>query len=94
MEKKIIILDSESNFRNYIIVYLKEVHKIIVFEDIIEKTIYFYCFTKDGYIITTKVLSLNNFSSFQKSYKTFANQSNLQYFFSKNNVLTIKSKEE
>ena len=94
MKKEIIILDSESIFRNYVIVHLEEVHKIVVFEDILDKTIYFYCFMRTGNIIATKVHSFNNYSSFQEIYTTLAKQSNLQYLLSKNNILTIKPKEE
>lgn len=47
------ILNSELEFRNYIISFSNEIMKIIIFEDTLDNIIYFYCFTRK-LILATK----------------------------------------
>ena len=58
------ILSSELEFRNYIQKDIENIIKIIIFEDILDKTIFFYCFMNNNTIIATKESTLNNFSSY------------------------------
>ena len=68
------ILSSELEFRNYIQKDIENIIKIIIFEDILDKTIFFYCFMNNNTIIATKESTLNNFSSYVKLYKDLTNK--------------------
>ena len=72
MSIKTNILNSELEFRDYLIENINYINKIIVFEDILDHVIFFYCFMENNTIIATKELELNNFSYYAKVYKYLA----------------------
>lgn len=76
MELKTIIFNSELEFRKYVILNSNQASRIIVFEDVLDNTIFFYCFIKEDLIVSAKERSANNFSTYREIYSNLA--SNLQ----------------
>lgn len=77
------ILSSELEFRNYIQKDIENIIKIIIFEDILDRTIFFYCFMNNNTIIATKESSLNNFNFYLKLYKNITNKYKFQHITNK-----------
>ena len=74
MELKTIIFNSELEFREYVIQNSKRISHIIVFEDFLDHTIFFYCFLEGSLIVATKEQSANNFSTYKKIYQQLATE--------------------
>ena len=90
MVKDVIILNSESEFRNCVNSNLENVSQIFVFEDILDKIIFFYCFTKNDMIYATKEPSKNNFKTYSRFYKRLSKKLHLQIFLSYKQLISIK----
>ena len=63
-----IILNTELEFRNYIIKNINNILQIILFEDELDQIIFFYCFFQNDIIIATKEPACKNFSFYKKTY--------------------------
>ena len=72
----ITILGSENELRAYVLSNAQNICQIIVFEDILDKTIFFYCFKTDNSIVATKEFFYKNFSFYKRCYKKLAKQIN------------------
>ena len=81
MEVKTIILDSELEFRDYVVHYSRDIKLIVIFEDILDYTIFFYCFTKKGDIVASKEPSRINFLKVKNNYIQLANKLNIVITF-------------
>lgn len=68
MELKTIIFNSELEFRNYVILNSKDIFHILIFEDVLDCTIFFYCFTKTYWLVATKEPSSKGFSTYEDIY--------------------------
>ena len=68
MEMQTIVLNSEYVFRNYVLANLKKICEIVVFEDSLDHAIFFYCFTEDEIIVSSKELNNLNFNYFKNIY--------------------------
>ena len=77
MKIKNIILNSESEFRKYIISNSDDILKIFVFEDSLDPIIFFYCFFSNGLIIATKEPSTKEFLYYNKIYTQLTRELNL-----------------
>lgn len=62
------ILNSELAFREYVTLNIQNISKVIIFEDTLDETIYFYCFTIDS-IIATKEPNSKNFDFYTTIYE-------------------------
>ena len=89
MEFKTITLNSEYEFRNYVISNTQNISKIIIFEDNLENIIYFYCFYKNGNIIATKELNHIDFFHIKETYKDLATDFSFSFSKYKNQQSTI-----
>ena len=76
MKYEITILISEENFREYAISNFKDIYQIIIFEDILDHVIFFYCFKKKKTIIAAKEFFYDNFYFYKNYYKKLAKQIN------------------
>lgn len=73
----IIILSSEKELRDYVISNHQNIYQIIVFEDILDHTIFFYCFKENNsLIVATKEFFYKDFSFYKNSYEKLAKQIN------------------
>lgn len=90
MEHKTTILNSEAEFRNYVISNYQNVSQIIVFKDVLESTNYFYCFNQNGSIVATKGLGYKKFSSTKKIYKRLAKRINFSISNCSSQTFAIK----
>ena len=91
MGLKTIIFNSELEFRNYVILNSKRISSIIVFEDLLDCTIFFYCFFQEGLIVATKEHSENNFSTYRKIYQQLKAELNLRNepYLNQQNVIKL-----
>ena len=69
---KTIVFDSEVEFRECVIQHLNDIYKIIIFEDVPDKIIFFYCFAKKGLILSAKEPSIKKFCLYKKRYYLLA----------------------
>lgn len=90
MEVKTIILNSEQEFRNQVILHPHVISQIIVFEDVLDQTIFFYCFTQNGFIYTCKEPSTKKFHFYKKMYKQLAKKMNLHVFPNSSQIISAK----
>ncbi|MBR3132483.1 MAG: hypothetical protein IKG42_00115 [Clostridia bacterium] len=90
MKQKTKILSSERDFRNYINSNKSSIKQILVFEDLLYKTIFFYCFCKDNLIVATKEYNNRNFSFYLKKYEKIAKKYNFS-MSTLGNVVSIKN---
>ena len=90
MEQKTIVLNSELEFRESLTQNTCEITQIIVVKSLLDQTIYFYYYTKDGTTYTTKETSLKKFSFYKKIYKRIAENLNLHVFPNTAQLITAK----
>ena len=88
MEFKTIIFNSELELRDYVIRHSKGICQIVLFEDILDSTIFFYWFYKERLIIAAKESSQKNFSSFLEKYNRLASEHNFNISSSFNQMLS------
>ena len=93
MEKELVIFDSEMKFRSCVTSHPENVFRIIIFEDILEHVIFFYCVGFENLIYAAKDFDYKHFSSFVQTYIEFAKQFNL-YFTSETHHLIISKEEQ
>ena len=74
MEFESIIFKSELEFRNYVVQNIKDISKIIVFEDILENNLYFYCFINESIIVGTKEQSIKRFDFYKEIYQSLTKE--------------------
>jgi hypothetical protein len=80
MNQKMIILSSELEFRNCVDSNLNLIYQLLVFEDTLASTIYFYCYTQNHIVFATKERLNNNFKTYKKYYKRIAKKLKLCIF--------------
>lgn len=90
MGSEMTILNSEKDFRNYIILNFRNISRIVIVDDYLSHTIFFYCFNKVGSIVATKEFIHNNFSYYKKLYKRLSKKINFKCVESKNQLYTIE----
>ncbi|MBR3153070.1 MAG: hypothetical protein IKF52_05695 [Clostridia bacterium] len=76
MKKQNEILKTEKEFRKFINLNKSSIKQILIFEDLLDHTIFFYCFTKDNLIIATKEHHYTNFLFYLKKYTKIAKKLN------------------
>ena len=89
MNFKTIIFNSELEFRKYVIQHSKDIQRIVVFEDIPDNTIFFYCFMQKKTITATKESSSKNFFSYLTIYEQLAFKLQLHVISYKHKELEI-----
>lgn len=94
MEPTTIIFDSESKFRDYVTSNLQNINQILVFEDVLEHTVFFYCCLQNHIILASKESVYKSFSSFKKIYKKLAHKSNLYIFHNTDALISIRLNEK
>lgn len=72
-----IIFNSELEFRNYLIEHLEDILNVILLEDKLDSVIYFYSFTKNDLLLSSKELSIKDFDYYSKKYKKLIKTLNL-----------------
>jgi len=90
MELKTIILNSEVELRDYVAKSSHNITQIIVFEDALDNTIFFYCFTKNGLIYACKEPSAKKFRYYKKIYKQLAKKLNLHIFPNSSQIISAR----
>ena len=90
MEIKTTIFNSEIEFRKYVILNSDNVSQIIIFEDILDSTIFFYCFTKNSFIVATKEHTKKGIYFDGEIYQRVAKILKFEFAINLNNPLTIK----
>ena len=90
MEFECIIFNSELEFRKYVIQHVKNIQRVLVFEDELDQMIFFYCFTKGHIYVSTKELSIKDFSSFKETYSHLASELHLNIGIYHNDVDTLE----
>ena len=87
---KMIILSSESEFREKLNSNLRTISKIMVFEDALDRKIYFYCYTHDDIVYATKESSEKNFKKFKKYYKYLSKKLHFRIFPNSKYLISMK----
>lgn len=90
MEIQTIILNSELELRKYVTLHPNAITQIIVFEDALDQTIFFYCFTKIGLIYACKEPSAKKFRYYKKIYKKLAKKINLHIFPNSSQIISVR----
>ena len=72
MGLKTIILNSEVEFRHYVILHSKEVQRTVIFQDTLDHTIFFYAFLQNMTIVATKEPSYKGLHTYQRLYAQLA----------------------
>lgn len=85
-----IIFDSELKFRKYLIKNSSNIIYVILLEDKLDNTIFFYSLTKDNYIIASKELLSDNYDYYSKIYIKLVNKLNLDIEYTTNNPKSLK----
>lgn len=85
-----IIFDSELKFRKYLIKNSSNIIYVILVEDKLDSTIFFYSLTKDNYIIASKELLSDNYDYYSKIYKKLVNKLNLDIEYTSNKPKSLK----
>ena len=85
-----IIFNSEPEFRKYITLNAKDIAQIFVFEDELDRVIFFYCLTKNHLIVATKEPSSKNFFPYKEIYEKLAEKFNLKATPIPNQAYAIK----
>ena len=86
-----IILNSEQEFRYYIINNLSIIKKIYVFSDALDNLIYFYLFTKNNIAIATKD-DIKYSKYYNEIYKNLCKKYNLDILINLNYKIKTKTK--
>lgn len=96
MELKTIILHSEYEFRNFVISSSQDISHIIIFEDTLDCTNFFYCFDKNGSIIATKELIYADFSHIKEIYTQVAKKIHfsISNYYDRKNAIKLVSEDE
>ena len=89
MKSDVIILNSELEFRKYVIGNSKNIYKVFISEDILDETIFFYCLTSERNIIAAKEFK-GNFISYCELYTEFAELLKLDTEVDFNKTKTLK----
>ena len=90
MKCKMTILNSEKELRKYVISKHSDIYQIIVFEDILDHVIFFYCFNKNNSIVATKEFFYEDFSFYKKSYEKLAKEIDFSASNYKNQLNAIR----
>lgn len=85
-----IIFDSEVKFRKYLIKNSENISNIIIFEDSLDNTIFFYSFTTNNLILASKNSLNNNFEYYLKIYKKIITKLNLNIEYNSKNPKVLK----
>lgn len=85
-----IIFDSEVKFRKYLIKNSENISNIIIFEDSLDNTIFFYSFTTNNLILASKNSLNNNFEYYLKIYKKIITKLNLNIEYETKNPKVLK----
>ncbi len=85
-----IIFDSELKFRKYLIKNSSNIIYVILLEDKLDNTIFFYSLTKDNYIIASKELLSDNYDYYSKIYIKLVNKLNLDIEYTTKNPKSLK----
>lgn len=85
-----IIFDSELKFRKYLIKNSSNIIYVILLEDKLDNTIFFYSLTKDNYIIASKHSSITDFDYFYKIYQKLMKKLELNIEYTSNNPKSLK----
>ena len=78
MYQKVIIFRSELVFRKFVILNLDQITQVLVFEDVLDQTIFFYCFYHKELLAATKEISSNNFEKYKEKYIKLAKNLNFR----------------
>lgn len=85
-----IIFDSEIKFRKYLIKNSEDIISIILFEDKLDNTIFFYCFMNNNLILASKNSSINNFEYYLEIYMKLIVKLNLYIEYNTKNPKVLK----
>ena len=85
-----IIFDSELKFRKHLIKNYNDIQNIILFEDRLDDVIYFYCFTNNELILSTKKSSIKDFEYYSNIYQKLFKKYELSIDYKTNNPKTLK----
>ena len=88
MKLNSIVYKSEIDFRNFVLHNINNIDKLYVFEDVLDKIIFFYCITKNNYYVSSKVES-SSFNIYKRIYEEINNKLGLKKEY---NEKTLKLK--
>ena len=77
MNYEMTIFNSEKDFRKYVIQNRNNISQIIVFEDILDHVVFFYCFNQNKILTTAKETKYKDFSTYYKIYSLLSKKFNL-----------------
>ncbi len=90
MTNRTIVLDSELEFRKFVIQNSSKLTQIIVFDDKKENAIFFYFLTSNGRVYSAKELSLKYFEKYKNYYRKIALDYGLCVFPCTSQLITAK----
>lgn len=85
-----IVYDSELKFRKYLIKNSDDIINVIILEDKLDNIIYFYSFTNNNFIISSKEYSKEAFEYYSKIYKNLLKKLKLDIEYNSNNPKVLK----
>lgn len=89
MKPSSIIFDSELDFRNFLIENSKDIKNIIIYEDNLDKYIYFYSFTINNLLLATKEPITNDFYYYSEIYENLIEKLKISINSNKTKVLKL-----